>query len=272
MSPEAIRTIIDHATAANSIVKPGMTGDHPFAIVPEGYKLESLERFQSTPYRKRGRVEFHQTASFGQYVADHDDKRTALFCDRSTATFGAVLDYHAIMDGTPGWQEHRAIFQMIPTEEWATWARYDGKQLSQVQFGEFLEQHLPDIIHPDAASLLEVALTLEEKRAVTFRSAVRLDNGMRQLKYEEEKVGAGELTVPDNFILSLAPYEGSEKRKVLARLRYRIKDGELSFYYQLIRPRDAQLEAVDGAQVLIEKLTALSCYMGKVGVYLPTAN
>ena len=46
------------------------------------------------------------------------------------------------------------------------------------------------------------------------------------------------------------------------RLRYRIKDGELTFFYQLIRPRDAQLAAIDEAQAVVEKVTNLVCYMG----------
>ncbi len=269
MNEGSIKTIIAQATALNGVYKPDITGDYPFAIVPDGYKLESLEKFQVAPYRKRGKVAFHQAASFGQYVVDHDQGSTALFCDRGTASFQAILDYHRY--GTqaipaPGWKQHVATFQMKPTVEWETWAKHDSKQFTQVQFGEFLEQHLPDISHPDGASLLEIALTLEEKRAVTFRSAIRLGDGMRQFKYEEEKVGAGELKVPEVFELSLEPYEGSGKQRVDARLRYRIQGGELSFYYQLIRPLDAQLKAVDEAQEVVEKVTGLTCYMGMAAI------
>ena len=261
MSPDVIKTIIAQATAANGSLQ--VPDGRPVVIVPEGYKLESLERFQSLPCRKRGKVAFHQAASFGQYVADHDQMSTALFCNRATATFIAILDYHHVGDSeTPGWREHTATFRMKPTDEWQVWDQHNNYRFTQVGFGEFLEQHLPDISFPDGASLLEIALQLEEKRAVTFRSAIRLGDGMRQFKYEEEKVGAGSLKVPETFELSLSPYEGTDKRRIDARLRYRIKDGELSFYYQLIRPRDAQLEAVYEAQEVIEKVTAAHCYMG----------
>ena len=64
--------------------------------------------------------------------------------------------------------------------------------MTQVDFARFLEENMPDVVEPDSAELLEVALTFEAKKSVEFSSGVRLANGQIQFQYDEVSPGHGE--------------------------------------------------------------------------------
>ena len=104
-----------------------------------------------------------------------------------------------------------------------------------------------DIVKPSGADLLQVALTLQAAKKVAFRSGVRLDTGEHQLNYVEEIAGqagaAGQLQVPERFTIAVAPFEGTPAVEIEVRLRYRLLEGRVVFFYQLLRP-DVAIRAV----------------------------
>lgn len=237
-----------------------------YAAFPDGCRLEDLERFSDQPRRKRGLVKLGTSESFTHYVNDHKGSETAIFADAQRYAFHAVIDYHERgVESAPGWREHNAHFAMIQTDEWATWTNHDRQQMDQTAFGEFLEQNQIDVIRPLGAKLLELALDLEDKRSATFRSAVRMSDGMRQFRFEEEGQSPSELRIPEIFTLVIAPFEGTSKQNVQTRLRYRIKSSNLVLYYELIRPQDIRRAAFEAAREDIEEATEIKAYSGNIG-------
>jgi len=245
-------------------------------------KIESLERFADRPLRKRAFVRLTDTVSFSHYVREHAQFGTALFGDQNKPSVLAVIDYHeprndltvasdqpaSPLDNVPNWGEHRAELVLAQTIEWKRWISNSGAQLTQVQFAEMLEDNLPDIIDPVGASLLEIAQTLQAKNDVGFRSAVRLSNGQHQLTYVENLQATagvdGNLEVPERIKLALAPFEGAPKYEVVARLRYRITAGKLSFSYQLERPHKIVEAAFKDVRAAIESATGKVVVLGQL--------
>ncbi len=45
---------------------------------------------------------------------------------------------------------------MRHSPEWDTWQSKDGEKCNQMDFAEFVEDNAPDIVNPDAATILEV--------------------------------------------------------------------------------------------------------------------
>jgi hypothetical protein len=115
------------------------------------------------------------------------------------------------------------------------------------EIAEFVEQHVAAFAHPEAATMLEVSRTFTAARDVAFDQKVTLTSGDVQLKYTEQsqaKAGAkGTIEVPKEFLLWLAPYLGVQPVEVKARLRWRLRDGELAIGYQLHRPDLVEREA-----------------------------
>lgn len=211
--------------------------------VPEGadHQVLDLERHLPTPRRKIGQVTLHEGPSLVAYVLKHDEAdATELFADVEHGRIVAVLNGHA--DVTAGWGDHRATLTLRKTHEWQHWAGASGQMLSQVAFAEHIEAGLPEIRVPEAADMLELAQSFQAHTKVQFSSANVLASGERQLVYTEETTAQagrrGDIVIPKEFELGIAPYEGSEPYRVVARLRHRIGDGRLTLGYVLDRPED----------------------------------
>ncbi|MGW7495399.1 DUF2303 family protein [Streptomyces luteogriseus] len=193
-----------------------------------------------TPPRKAGTTTVRDAASWSAYFTKHSSEASEVYADSERLTVTAVLNAHAAE--SPSWGDHRLILQLRTTDAWKQWIQNDGQLLGQEEFAEFLEDHLPELLEPSSADMLEIAQSLQAATKVDFQSGVRLSSGQRQFQYVETtttKAGQkGQLTVPETFVIGLIPFEGSEGYRLTARLRYRITDRGLRMGYKLERPAD----------------------------------
>lgn len=263
------QSVIDvaYSAATPNVLEPGAI--HA-VVVPDGghVHVEDLtERYAEHPTRKSGTVVLHDGRSLATYVKEHEvPEVTRLYADTYEKRIVGVVNGHGIGENAPGWGDHRAVLNMRPTPEWARWCSKDGKLMAQVEFAEHIEESLDDIREPDGATLLEIAKTFEAKTNIAFRSSVVLESGQRQLEYVENidaRAGnTGSLTVPKEFVLGIAPYEGSDAYRVVARLRHRITNGQLGIGYQLIRAEDVMRAAFADTVALVEAATELTAFRG----------
>lgn len=264
MDSNNIKTALDAGAASVAFQK---VGDLPFVIVPDGYKHVSLEKLLPYPLRKRGTVNLDDAKSFISYVEDHsttDRSVIYLKATPSAGTFVCVLDGHKTDSDDAGWGEHRVIFAPQPTVEWLKWSGSDKVKMSQVKFAEFLEENLPQIVNPTGAQMVEIALELQAKTNVEFSSGLRLQNGNHSIKYEEvtEAKGKGDLEVPGEFEIGVVLFEGGTAYRITARLRFRIEQKQLFFWYELVRPHLVVKDAFQGIREEVEKGTGLTILNG----------
>ena len=224
-------------------------------LVPDGNGGRELidltdDEFLPTPRRKAGNVYVDDLDSFLVYFRKHSTPASEIYVNVDKAKITAVLDAHT--ETGADWGQHRLILRMTPTPRWADWTSKDRTALKQIQFAEFIEDHLDDIRSPDAATMLEIAQTLQGSTKVKFSSSVRLSNGDRRLQWEEQTDAhageAGKLQVPAEFTIGVAPFDFADPYEVKARFRYRIESGALYITYLLDDPaavvRDAVLDVV----------------------------
>jgi uncharacterized protein YfdQ (DUF2303 family) len=234
-------------------------GDAYFTVVPEGYQVRNItaeiEAAALNPRRKLGQVNLADVVSFATFVSQQGDRdSTYIYANPDSRTLVAVLNDHAIgedADGASlaGRRDYRASYQAEYSREFAKWLANDGKQMSQEEFAVFLEDNIADIAPPAEGSndpsgdvLLAVALTLQAKTEVDFKSHKRLDNGQSQLVYSEEvraTAGDGTLDIPRSFAIGLRLFKNGEGFRINARLKYRLGGGKLKFWYELDRPENA---------------------------------
>jgi len=197
-------------------------------------------QYTGIPSRKQGTTVVRDADSFRKYYEKHADADTEVYANAERLSVTAVLDAHTA--GAARWEGHRLTLSLAKTDAWRQWLDLDGKRMGQEAFAEFLEDHLPELVDPDAATMLEIAQSIQAASKVDFQSGTRLATGERQFKYVETvnaKAGQrGELTIPETFIVGLVPFEGSAPYKLTARLRYRIVDTQLLIGYKLERPGD----------------------------------
>lgn len=240
----------------------------PFAVVPQGMVIENLSRFiPDHPDRKRMKVALGSVESFIAYVNEHKSEHTRIFASMTAApyTMTAAIDYHETgPGGLPEYVTHTVVLTLQETDEWKRWFGHNEKPFDQVDFAFFIENNLIDIVEPESAVLMEVALSLQANTEGRFTSASRLQDGATHFEFKADinaRAGRdGSLEIPEKFKLSIPVFRGVPEKEIEAHFRYRLNrnDGDLKLFYQLIRP-----------QVLIDTMVKTAVAQVKDGVELP---
>ena len=224
-----------------------------------------IETAQANPDRKHGRYGVLDVPSFAAYLAKHGVIETELWGDRDRSTIRAVINAHAAATegggddelGIPGWADHTCTLTLAQSDDWKEWNHIDGKYLPQVQFAEFVEDHLPNFQNPNGAEMLELAQSFRAATKVDFNSSQRLKSGETALNYVEKTeatAGAkGQIAIPDTIALGMRVYDHGGAYPITARLRYRINGGDLVLGVKLDRPKDMLQAAFDGVVADVQK-------------------
>lgn len=231
---------------------------------------DQIERCADHPRRKTGAVVLTQQDSFVAYLAKHALAETEIWADQDADQIVAVINAgaHATGPGTAtqidpdalpagatetpnpgraGWGDHRAGLRLKTTPDWRAWNANSGKLLPQIDFSEFVEQHLPNFLRPTAADILELAQTIKGATKVSFESSKRVKSGETAIEWREDTQATagkrGTIDIPDTIDLGMQVYEGGAPYKLTARFRYRITGGSLVLGYVLERPEDVHRDA-----------------------------
>lgn len=244
------------AELANAATAPAVLDDRGLylAVTPNGGRevvdITDLRRELDwrQPVRKEGTYRFADPSDFIEYLAKHAvDNVTELWGNDKTSTVRAVIDAHT--DANAGHERHEAILTLPFTQDWRDWIERDGKTCGQVEFAEFIEDHLPNFQTPSGADMLELAQSFQATNKVEFASSQRVNSGETQLLYTEHVAATagkkGSLAIPDTFTIGLQVHERGPAYKVEARFRYRINGGALSLGYRLNRIDDVRRAAFD---------------------------
>lgn len=269
---DALIEAAQQATAPHVIAVDGVA-DFQLIGLPEGVRLERVDTRDLTdaPRRKTGGAQVQDAASFVAYVKRHKTPSTVIYANQDQGTITAVLNDHAEKGagGGAGWGDFRAVLALKTTPEWQHWVKNNDKLLTQIQFAEHIEDGLLEIVDPPSADMLELAQHFQAHSKVEFKSERLLQSGQRQLVYEETidaKAGErGDVKIPRDFTLGIAPYEGSDRYSLVARLRYRIVEGKLTIGYALVRPHDVLRDAFGDVLKAVQDGTDAPVLRGSYG-------
>jgi uncharacterized protein YfdQ (DUF2303 family) len=251
---------------------------------------EVLRASMARPHRKTGRFVFHDVDSFCRYVAANGPvAATSIWADtRDHETILAVLNGHSVGteteeeafeywdgDGCAGWGDHQAALELLPSKDWERWLAFGGKQHPQVDFADFIESNMANVVEPAPARLMEIITTIQSTTSVQFNSGIKLDNGEVRVTYEQ-KVNAqagvnGSLAVPQTIAVALAPYQGVTPFKVEARLRLRATHPNLTIGIYFSQPDEIIRQAFGQVCEEIRALTApeIPIFLGRPGPARP---
>lgn len=247
-----------------------------FILVPENYELknvtETIEKALPHAKRKTGTYVLLDIDSFIKYCVDQNIGSGYIYADPNQRKLTAVFNDYRFTNEQIGWRDHRAVFSPEYTQETAAWLKSNKQVMEQVVFSEFLEDNAADIGAfpgmPTADDLLTVASTLSSKTSIQFNSSRRLDNGQVQLTYNEmidAKAGAaGTLEIPRSFALALRLFQGDKTGyRLNARLKYRLNNGTVKFWYELDRHERAIEDAFAGYIEKVRAETTFPVLLGK---------
>lgn len=232
--------------------------------LPPGWSLEETddEKHGYTPRRKRAQVRLHDAPSFTDYVRRHGSLTdSTVWCEANyvegKVAFVAIINDHGEEADQADWRDHTARYTPTFSEEWRRWVLKNKTTFGQAEFAQFIEDNLKDVASaeglPTGAQMLEMALSFEANQDMRFKSAIRLQNGGVQMSFvqDDDSQTLAKMQLFDRFALGIPVFWNGDAYRIDARLRYRVRDGKLSFWFELIR-QDKVLEAA--TTTLIEQI------------------
>ncbi|KVO05598.1 phosphopentomutase [Burkholderia ubonensis] len=217
-----------------------------FALVPEGYRIEEMVE-PEYPARPTGTAKMRDVGSFIALFNRQKRDCSLVYATLEPARFIAVIDDHFPAGDIGGpkmganWQEQRIDFTVPPSREWRTWTESNRKPMNQLQFAEFIEDNLPDIIQPTGSDMLTMALNFEASKNGRFVSNTRLSDGNVEFTWKEDvesAVGSAgqKLTMPQQIKIRIPVFENSEPVDMDVRVKFRVAEQHLKLWYELVRP------------------------------------
>ena len=252
--------------------------DHVKRIaLPPEWSLEENddEKLLAVPARKKGVVRLDEQDSFIAYINRHKlTDLTTIYCQadyrQSKVDFDCVINDHNSANDGQQWRDHRAIYTPVFSEEWKRWSGGNKQQYSQVEFASFIEENLNDIAAadgmPTGTQLLEMAISFEANQDRRYKSSIRLQSGGVQLNFVEDDDAQTlqQMKLFEKISIGIPVFWNGTAYRIDARLRYRVTQGSLKFWYELIRP-DKVIE--DATKTMIDKIKSETCvplYFGKI--------
>ena len=252
-----LRAVIETAKQASYADKVGQTilvGGSTFIMMPDNsgkLALQNMDAFMPVPVRAPHEARLDTLQSFLEYFNRYANSESTVYFKANGGEIKctAVIDHHG--KDHDDWGSHKLSYSFPTTPEWQDWKSGNKQPKSQEAFAQFVEDHLDDIITPDGATMLEIAKSLQAKNNVAFSRAIRLDNGEVQFKYVEEINGTaganGTLEIPADIELGLRLFLDGQVYRMRARFRYRIQEGKLQMWYDLVQPHRVIEDAANSA-------------------------
>lgn len=289
----------DHLVPQKLVVdRDGVTQD--VLLLPDGWDTHSikavLDEYRENPERRLGTAELQDLDSLIAHVNRFKGVNSALFAFRDPAkpTLTGVIDYHdAGYEGTPRWRKHRAHYAFPLSEPWKKWRDMDGKPMSQGDFAAFLEDRIADVIAPPdfeharfdgndpdlklktladqlgtnfatPHKLLELSRGLQVNVESAVKNAQNLATGEIAINWQDvHKDGAGApIRVPGVFLICIPVFESGVAYRIAVRLRYRARDGKITWLFQMYRPDLSFDDAFKEAGGRAQAETGLPLFVG----------
>ena len=230
------------------------------------------EKLLEYPTRIKGNVVTDDTDSFINYVMRHkDNKSSTVYCnanyENNTINFTSVIDDNYF--DFPMWRDHTVSFTPTTSVEYRLWTENNNKLMSQFEFASFIESNLDDIASvenmPTGGQLLDMALQFEASQDMRLKSHIRLQNGGVQMQFvqNDDDATITRMTMFDKLAVGIPVFWNSEHYQINARLRYRVREGQAKFWFELIKPEKVFEAACETIISRIQNETGLPFFFGK---------
>lgn len=245
--------------------------DTPVLIQDEQGHYESLEKYLNKPTRTRLNETLTVFKSFLEAIKSRFNKDEATIYARNEPhakynnfTFEGVA--HDCRTGDQWRDDFKINWKGVFTVSARDWLMNDEKPLPQEEFALFLDKHMADIVSPDGkddkfaglptkAELYNFVTSLEDSKNQKFARKVNVQNGDVSVSLERvsDDGTVQRLKLFERFAINLQLYEGFPAWRVMAKLRYRVANGSIVFFYDIEGLEELFIENRDWATAKIKE-------------------
>lgn len=246
----------------------------PFAIVDNDQSVKVLNELQAAldkrlpaPRRRIGTAELLDPESFGKYVVRHKQSQTTIFANRDERWLKAYLNFHPGGDNpkAAGWCDFIADYTAPLSPLWVEWTGFDGEDMTQDAFAQWIENRYDDIVTEDGQAkpieLLEMARSLQIHTKGTFQRKIDPTNGTYSMVCKEEH-DSNSTVIPRSFLIGVPVFDGGHPYRVECRVRFKLLHGVPVFSYTMHRRVEIERDAFAGIVEQVEKDTGVEVFIG----------
>lgn len=270
-------------------IERGSSDVRSVLVLPEGKSVHSikeyLDEYLPAPERKRGTAKLTTLQSFVDHANRFKAAHSAVFAvdNMESPALISVLDYHEEQSGSAHFGEHRGFYQFPVSDEWKAWMAVNGRELSQKDFAEVLEDRIGDVADMTGAServwsvveklgvvlaapnellALSRGLSIYVNSKIAHHTNLATGEGRLQFETEHRDQSGSPLKIPGGFALAIPVFRGGASYRICVRLRYSVREGRVFWKLALYRPDLSFRDAFDEACKEVVEKTQLPLFVG----------
>lgn len=195
--------------------------DAPVIIVPDSFKIESLESLMPNRASFRGIYRTESIDDFIEYVGEHEKQGNKCFIDSEKMSALAFIDLGT--EVAPGHARHKAYTQVKRTAAFSALERILGSRLSQLDLSDFVEDWRDNLLIQDSAQNpinIQQAINAIRNITIDHKSSVSSEVGeMSASKTGMESIEArNKDQQPAYFTFTCIPYHGLKERAITMKM------------------------------------------------------
>ncbi|WP_143872541.1 DUF2303 family protein [Catenovulum sediminis] len=202
--------------------------DNAAIAVPNDFSIKSIEQYQPTRQRFRGKFNTLSLDAFTDYVAKKAKTETnsTVFIDDIRMTASCIFDLGGSVN--PLHCEHKAHLDLPRTAPYRALLEFNGETLTQSEFAEFLEDWRHNIKCFDILEdEINVIAAIARVRKITIDSARSIESDVQNFSSSASAMERVETrnaeTLPATILFCCIPYAELEER--VFELRISLKTG-----------------------------------------------
>lgn len=249
----------------------------PILIKDSDGCFDDLENYLTKPTRIRLDENLTNFASFVEACDTRLDKEEAAIYTRIIQhakynSFKFTAFAKDCRNGNPEWRNDFTFrFDSTFTTHTRDWLVFDEEEMNQADFALFIDKHLSNIrcreedrkLYPSQMELFNFVTTLQDSKNDRFSRKVNIQNGDVSVSLERESDDGTkqQLKLFERFPIVLQIYEGFPEYQVEAKLRFRIRDGQVYFFYDIQGLEEMFIAARNWAVNELKAKTGLPVYI-----------
>lgn len=199
----------------------------PAIVLPNDFKVSSLENLQEGRFRFRGEMKTTSISDFVKYsIKNAVEEGVSCFIDANEMSAETIFNIGTI--GEPGHADNTALVKLKQTAPFSALLKIDGVKYRQKELAEWLEDWRDYLMAFDAeGNVLDIKQAISAVRRITIestRSAEHEDHDFSAKRSVLENVEARSKDVmPTAFQFTCSPYDELKERSI--KLRYSVLTG-----------------------------------------------
>ncbi len=233
MEQTAVKQIADLAIAAQGNMPVQVDDGASIAIVPEGFKIHSTEKFNDFRDRFRGTFATTSIPAFVQYVTDRNNTDVRTFIDTARGLIAKTI-FNLGNEFTAGHADDIALLRLEKQPEFLALERANGQRFRQQDLIDWVDDWADFVTAHNESGPIPTEKAIRALQKVKIQKGHEVDSQVRDLGYQASVTEKMEATgtdenLPTHFVMRTESFKGLPVEDLKISFRISTKDDAPTF-------------------------------------------